>query len=1193
MPVFREKLKRARLAFVLVVGLVMCGQMKGLAQEKRFDFTMNQQTAAEVIEALKQLTNYRFLYNHEELENVVPQKKRFANASVGEILDVLLAGSNLSYTIEDNVIIISPKVARPAVRTAVARDTTIEGVVRDAGGTPLPGVTVLLKGTTMGVSTDAEGRFKLTLPALKGDIVLSFSFVGMQSQEVAYRKPADGKDWVVVMQEEDTELGEVVITGYSVTNRSKSPSAITSKKMEDLYIPGVTSLDKMLEGQIPDLMVMSNSGEAGVAPRIRIRGTSTLIGNREPLWVVDGVIVQDPVQISPDELNDPDYINRIGNAIAGINPQDIERIDVLKDASATALYGTKAANGVIVITTKRGHIGEPQISYRGTVTLKLRPRYSDRSVDLMNSSERMNISRELAEAGYQYASNVTMVGYEGLVQDLYNREITYEEFERQVDALKAENTDWFKLLTRDAVSTTNTLSVTGGTEKVRYYASVGVNVEEDVVKPNLDKRYTGTLNLDMNFTPWLAASFNVNANATRRKYYQEEIAPINYAYNTSRAIPAYTEDGDYSFYSREGSTGTPFDFNVLNELANSSQTQEGSSVTFRANVDVKPWDWLKVTGILSYAVTNTDIEGYWGERTFHVAQLRQSNYGGNMIDASQSTLPRGGELTEQNTRNKSYMFRLQADVNKYFGPDETHNITAFAGMEVNSTKYDSYQNVTRGYDPDRGKQFITFTVGEYPAYDNWMAANVPVITDNLTNMLSWYGSVSYSYGNWFTVNVNARYDGSNQFGERSNDNMLPIWSAALNYNVMEHFKDNQWVFDDLRLKLSYGYQGNMLDGQSPEVIIVKEPFDEHYDEYTSTISTYANPNLKWEKTGSFNLGLEFSMLSNRLMFSGSYYWKRTRDAYMTQEISDVNGMSSYVINGGKVTNSGYDISLTATIIRRENLRWHLSTTFSHTNNEVNSSPAADQYELTDFLNGTAVVEGQSVSSFYSYKFIGLDPTDGTPLFDDYEDRQEELYGLTNAEVYTRVLEDSGNREATIFGGLNTTVNWKNWRLNAAFSYSLGAKTRLFRLYQDVNGRIRPEDNLNRALLNRWQHPGDENHTDIPALLADGSSTSSLYHWSGYTSGLVPTIANTRWEMYNYGNNRVVSANYLKCTSLGLTYSFDAERWGFSLLEASFSVTNPFIWTAKDLKGQTPVQSGFTEVQLSERPTFTIGLNVTF
>ena len=200
-------------------------------------------------------------------------------------------------------------------------------------------------------------------------------------------------------------------------------------------------------------MVMTNSGESGVAPRIRIRGTSTLIGNREPLWVVDGVIVQDPVQISPDELNDPDYINRIGNAISGLNPQDIDRIDVLKDASATALYGTKAANGVIVITTKRGHIGEPQISYRGTASLKLRPRYSDRSIDLMDAKERLNVSRELAEGHYEYDTNVTWVGYEELLRQLYNRVITYEEFEEQVAYLGEVNTDWFKLLTSDALRT--------------------------------------------------------------------------------------------------------------------------------------------------------------------------------------------------------------------------------------------------------------------------------------------------------------------------------------------------------------------------------------------------------------------------------------------------------------------------------------------------------------------------------------------------------------------------------------------------------------------------------------------------------------------------------------------------------------------------------------------------------------------
>lgn len=189
-----------------------------------------------------------------------------------------------------------------------------------------------------------------------------------------------------------------------------------------------------------------------------------------------------------------------------------------------------------------------------------------------------------------------------------------------------------------------------------------------------------------------------------------------------------------------------------------------------------------------------------------------------------------------------------------------------------------------------------------------MATNVPQITDNLSNMLSWYGSVSYSYGNLFTLNANMRYDGSNQFGERSNDKILPIWSASFTYNIAEHFAgDGDW-FDDLRLKMSYGYQGNMLDNQSPVMVITKKPEDNHYGEYVSNINIYPNPALKWEKTGSLNLGVEFSMFKRRLMVSAAYYRKKTTDAYMEKEISEVNGMASYVVNGGEVVNSGYDVS---------------------------------------------------------------------------------------------------------------------------------------------------------------------------------------------------------------------------------------------------------------------------------------------
>ena len=1134
------------------------------------------ETLVKAIEELRQQTHYNFLFNSDELRGYNTGSVSLENVSLAGALDKLLAGKGLTYSIDKHNVVIRKQAAAPATPVRLV------GKVTDEKGQPLPGVTVMIKGTGMGGVTDVEGNYALDLPDAE-DVRLLFSFIGMKTQEVAY---TGQKEVNVTMREENTQMDEVVVTGYQVVDRRKNTSAVTSVKAEDIMIPGMTTIDKMLEGQIPDLMVMTNSGESGVASRIRIRGTSTLIGNREPLWVIDGVIVQDPVQISPDELNDPDYINRIGNAISGLNPQDIDRIDVLKDASATALYGTKAANGVIVITTKRGHIGEPQISYSGTGTLKLRPRYSDRKIDLMSAKERLNVSRELAEAGYEYASNVTWVGYEKLLRDFYNRQITYDEFQKQVAYLGDMNTDWFKLLTRDAFSSQHTLSVTGGTDKVRYYSSVGVNLEDDVVKPNSDRRYTATLNLDMNFTPWFAASFNMNGNTSKRKYYQEEIAPINYAYNTSRAIPAYDENGNYSFYQKSDR----YNYNILNELDNSSKRQESSAVTMRANVDIKPWNWLKIGAILSYSINNTDIEGYWGEKSYHAAVIRRANYGAHIDNTS--VMPVGGELTKEEMRTKTYMFRLQGDFNKYFGTDDQHNINASVGMETNSSKYDAYKNVSRGYDPDRGKQFITVQQGVYTSYESWLRENAPTITDNLNNMLSWYGSVSYSFRNLFTINGNMRYDGSNKFGEQSNDKLLPIWSASFNYNVAEHFKGDQEWFEDLRVKASWGYQGNMLDNQSPVLIIAKQPLSSHFGEYVSTIDIYPNPALKWEKTSSLNLGVEFSMFSRRLMVEASYYRKKTQDAYMNKEISGVNGMRSYVVNGGEIINSGYDVSLTVSPIKTKDLRWYISTSFSHANNEVNSSPAAEQYEKENFLNGTALVNGESISSFYSYKFLGLNPEDGTPMFDTMEEERESLYGATKYDVFTKVLEISGRREPKIFGGLSTTVNYKRWRLNAAFSYSVGAKTRLFRLYDNNYARIRPESNLNRTFLNRWQHAGDERLTDIPVLLPDGTN-GNLNHWSGSTSGKVPEIANTSWEMYNYSNHRVVSANYLKCTNIGLTYSFDAERLKLQRLELSLSTSNPFVWSAKALKGQTPVQSGFTDIQLSERPTYTIGLNITF
>ena len=371
------KKKRDNEKFFLAV--LLCGLFfmpLGLFAQEKTTVTISKKgvTLKEVIADLKEQTTYDFFYDsglsalNETFDIDVKDKE------VQAVLDEILPPLGLEYAVQRNLIIIREKLAQ-----SVDEPMTIKGKVSDVRGSTMPGVTVLVKGTTIGTSTNVDGRFELSLPQ-QDKVDLVFSFIGMESQELAY---TGQEELEVVMREEITEIEEVVVTGYQTIDRRKNTSAVTSLSMDDIMIPGISSLDQMLEGQVPGMILMTNSGEVGVVPKIRIRGTSTLVGNREPLWVVDGIIVQDPVPIAAEELNDPDYINRIGNAIAGLNPQDIERIDVLKDAAATALYGTKAANGVIVITTKKGRVGPPIINYNTTVTFRQRPRH----IDLMNSKE--------------------------------------------------------------------------------------------------------------------------------------------------------------------------------------------------------------------------------------------------------------------------------------------------------------------------------------------------------------------------------------------------------------------------------------------------------------------------------------------------------------------------------------------------------------------------------------------------------------------------------------------------------------------------------------------------------------------------------------------------------------------------------------------------------------------------------------
>lgn len=1165
--------------FLLAIMLLIPWEV--MAQEQRVAIHLEQVKIQDVFKEINKQTGLDFVYSAMQLNEIGMVSLDVKDVTVDVALKKLFEGKPFTYKFEMKSIIIRKVEAVTTGKTS----RTIRGVITDKGNEPLPGVTVLLKGTSIGTASNTKGEFVLEVTGSVDSLVVTF--VGMKTQ---YVKLLPDKDLYRIRMEYDVEeMKEVVVTGYQTISRKRSTGAITSVDADKIMRPGVLSIDQMLEGQIPDMMFMSNSGEVGVVPKIRIRGTSTLIGNREPLWVVDGIVLQDPVNISPEESNNPDYVNRIGNAIAGLNPQDIERLDILKDAAATALYGAKAANGVIVITTKKGHIGKPIISYNMNVSYKRRPRYTDRQVDLMNSKERMEFSKDLVDSGYKFPGGMNMVGYEGLVNQLYRGALTYDEFTKQVQYLECLNTDWFDLLTEDAFSHQHTVSISGGTETVRYYSSVGYAKDNDVIKGNNNERYTVALNLNADLSPRISTSLGINGNVTSREYSQDEIAPLDYAYNTSRAIPVFDENGDYYYYQSSGGTANSFRYNILNELDNSSYDQEGASISFNMTLNVKFTDYLNASVVGSYSTSNTDIEGWWGEKSHHVALLCQSEYGDAPAkgDDSESALPFGGELATNSTRNRNYMLRVQLNLDKYFGQDK-HNVNASVGYEVSSTKYKGNSSTMRGYYKDRGKQFSITTLNDYPAFKAWLEANAyPTISDNLTNLLSAYATVSYSYQSFFTLNGNVRFDGSNKFGDQSNDKLLPIWSLSGNYTISEHeWLQRSWI-DYIMLKASFGYQGNMLEGQSPTMIIKQLPTDPLYNELVSELSVYPNPNLKWEKTSSFNGGLTFSLFKRRLQMEASVYYKRTKDAFLTKQISTVNGLEEYVVNSGNVKNSGYSIAATIIPVETRDFNWILATSFSNVFNKVETLPGAEQFELNNFLNGTALVKGKPVGTFYSYKFVGLNPTNGYPIFDDMQERQEELEGLTKYDVYTRVLKATGNREPTMSGSINNTFRYKNWRLNMNLAYSLGSKIRLFKLF-DSNAFL-PENNVRREFVKRWRKTGDEKNTVIP--------TPNCY-WTHYSSlgEKIPTIANNSLDMYNYSDIRVVSGNYLKCSTMSLTYEFPMEkleRIKLSRLALNLSATNLFTICSNKLKGQAPQQSGFAEIQLTDRPTYTVGVSVSF
>lgn len=912
---------------------------------------------------------------------------------------------------------------------------------------------------------------------------------------------------------------------------------------------------------------------------------------------------------------------------------------MLKDASATAIYGARAANGVIVITTKKGRKGPPSVSYALSGTFTRRPYYGDRSVYMMNSKERIAYSREMDAALLEYPSFKSWVGYEGVMRDYYQNRIDFNEMNRQIGDLEQLNTDWFGLLGQNSFSHKHTIGISGGGENVTYYASIGYNDAKGTTKREANKTYTANMSLSATFNRF-SVQAGMDASALEREYTPTAVNVMNYAFHTSRAVPATNPDGSYWYYKKGDYAGSYF--NILNEVENSSYDINQYSFNFNTTVGYQIIDPLKLSATLAYGFSNSNQETWYGEDSFYVGELRREVERATADGRSTTLCPMGGEISKQSDQKHNYMLRLQLGYAQTFKED--HNLSAMAGFEVSSSESDQFTHVQRGYMRDRGGVVAQLDeINKYTDYVRWMNNNPSKRSQAKTNLLSGYGSVSYAYKMWYVLNANIRFDQSNQFGSRANEKLAPIWSFSGRWNAKENILEGANWINELSLLASFGYQGNMLPTESSRLVVSKEGSTNAGGELYSKIVTYPNPYLKWEKTSSTNVSLTFSLFKKKLNGTVSYFYKRTKDAFLTKTISTVNGRSSYTMNKGTVENKGTEISLKIVPLdfrSTGNVRgfyWSIDPQLGSVLNQllnkrkVKDNPLQDTPTYDKYLNGSVLIVGRPVNTFYSYRFAGLSERDGRPMFYntgsmvnksegyyvdanglplfDIDDKtkkdavnlSEKYRNMDREEVFMEVLEHSGTRVPTIQGGINNTFSYKGVTLSFNLAYSLGTKVRLLQMYPNVskiNGSIAPipTENVRKEFTNRWRQPGDERNTNIPGVLSGNEFDNSLLDpWCNNNDF---KFAQNIWEMYDNSNIRVASGNFLKMQSFSLRYQFTDEFCRKLFMKSAyigFACTNLFMICDKKLKGQDPAtQSGSApQLNMSLRPTFSFNLNVSF
>lgn len=1027
LPTMESGLFKRLLSTIFWVPMAVClGAWSFQDGEEKVTIKASDVPLLTVFKTIKKQTGYNFFYaadyvNDKEKVNVDAKNER-----VEDVLKKVL-GKDYVWVYNQNAVSITKKKGEvrrsnlTAVPDSSVTQITVSGSVTDAKGTPIPGATIMVKGTKDGASTDAEGKF--SLPGVTLNAVLIVSSVGFEKREIVVK----GRTILAKLNVSVNDLDEAVVVAYNTTTQRTNTGAVTVVKGEQIQTLPTRSIDRALQGLVPGLQITSGTGlPGGGIANITLRGIGT--GGegiaRNPLYVMDGVILtqEDFSGIRTTNALSVSNVPYPSNPMSQINPSDIESITILKDAAAIALYGSQASNGVVIITTKKGTAGKVRVNFRHQLDFGRR----------INDKRKVLNQQQYLELLYESYKNADPVAWtdQAIFNDLKDK-FPYQVVNGDTSFYPAA--DWFGTLYRNAAMTvSNDVSLSAGNERVTHYLSLS-HVDQDGILRNTGfDRYSLRYNINFRPATWFNLGLNSSIGYTRQDYDEGDglTNPNGFGYYVSPLLPIRGDNGHYILQYPYGAGG-----GTVPNPAAAMEYNQNISNAYRTTGNI--FGEIRFLSDFSFK-SNLGID-------LLVANTKSS------IDRRVDQLASGGSLIQANQVKSVLITNNIVRYNKVIR--DVHSVNLMLGQEAQIIKSNESSSQGLGFNPGSSTTDISSAVS---------TSSTGIVTK--ATFLSYFGQANYEYKRKYLFSAGLRMDGSSRFGK--DVPLKKYWSFGAGWVLSEErFLRNSlaWL-TFLKLRGSMGIAGNTIaippNTRSNRIIGIN---------YSNNPATYGpsvelihgNPDVNPESTFNLDMGLEARLFSERINFTADIYRRRTSDMVSSIPVPFMSGRSSVYANLGDIENKGIELSLSVDLIRTKDFTWNLNGNWSCNSNQLTKAYNPETYSGY-FINKV----GENFNSWYLVRWAGVNAADGSPQWLDKNGKITSSYGYTD-----QVL--SGKPQPDGFGALNADFRYKNIKLGIFFYYTYGYKVLNTYWQQMMNdGSWEPYSNQSTLALNRWRNPGD-------------------------------------------------------------------------------------------------------------------------